>query len=144
MDRLVVQESNMLLSLFGVVFLAIVVVVASVVVLTSHDIPSIMQVEMFPPLFFVGVGIVAGGSNGSPSSATKVPSPRRNVTFETDAAAASQPSSSTPLPPAAAAPLPDHAALVARADELYTQGKFQAVKAFLDENLKYYPQSIDL
>ncbi|KAF0775007.1 hypothetical protein AaE_001293 [Aphanomyces astaci] len=60
MDRLVVQESNMLLSLFGVVFLAIVVVVASVVVLTSHDIPSIMQVEMFPPLFFVGVGIVAG------------------------------------------------------------------------------------
>ncbi|RQM30832.1 hypothetical protein B5M09_013190, partial [Aphanomyces astaci] len=212
MDRLVVQESNMLLSLFGVVFLAIVVVVASVVVLTSHDIPSIMHVEMFPPLFFVGVGIVAGtptntimtrspnittvcllplaslihavnqrslvstlppplltdkatpcydastpttpgsgdhpstssGSNGSPSWAAKAPSPRRNVTFETDAAAASQPSSSTPLPPAAVAPLPDHAALVAKADELYTQGKFQPVKAFLDENLKYYPQSIDL
>ncbi|ETV86533.1 hypothetical protein H257_01703 [Aphanomyces astaci] len=190
MDRLVVQESNMLLSLFGVVFLAIVVVVASVVVLTSHDIPSIMHVEMFPPLFFVGVGIVAAslihavnqrslvstlppplltdkatpcydastpttpgsgdhpstssGSNGSPSWAAKAPSPRRNVTFETDAAAASQPSSSTPLPPAAVAPLPDHAALVAKADELYTQGKFQPVKAFLDENLKYYPQSIDL
>ncbi|ETW04801.1 hypothetical protein, variant [Aphanomyces invadans] len=181
MDRLVVQEGNMLLSLFGVVFLAIVLVVASVVVLTSQDIPSIMHVEMFPPLFLVGVGIVAASlihtmnqqslvstlmpplmadkaapydahddaaatptpsttsnESASPTATTKrAPSPKRNVTFEQN--------SPSPAPPAViAAPVPDHAALVAKADALYAEGDYHAVKSFLDENLVHYPRSVDL
>ncbi|RHY24008.1 hypothetical protein DYB32_009004 [Aphanomyces invadans] len=104
MDRLVVQEGNMLLSLFGVVFLAIVLVVASVVVLTSNE-------------------------SASPTATTKrAPSPKRNVTFEQN--------SPSPAPPAViAAPVPDHAALVAKADALYAEGDYHAVKSFLDENL---------
>ncbi|KAF0691844.1 Aste57867_16998 [Aphanomyces stellatus] len=60
MDRLVVQEGNMLLSLFGMSFMAIVIIVAFVVAMTStQNIESVAQIEMFQPLMFIGLGIVA-------------------------------------------------------------------------------------
>jgi len=61
LDRFVAQEGSMLLSLFGLMFMVIVSIVAFITTLADQDTEeSIFQLQMFPPLMYIGMGILAG------------------------------------------------------------------------------------
>ncbi|CAK4136890.1 unnamed protein product [Aphanomyces euteiches] len=174
MNRLVVQEGNMLLSLFGLAFLAIVAVVAVVVAMANQSIDSALNNEMFPPLVFIGLGILAASFVHSTNQRNLIsPLPaiisEKGVPFhemeELDTVQKSprgpssdlpnasdippvpqrSPSSHQPRAPASApTEKPSLDKLISRADELYTNTQYKEIKTFLDVNLPHYPTDVDL
>ncbi|OQS01416.1 regulator of microtubule dynamics protein [Achlya hypogyna] len=167
-NHLVVQEGSMLLSLFGVAFMVIVAVVAFLIAMTSQTATSVLQIEMFAPLMFIGMGIVAASMTHTaqyrpvPESVVPPLLAEKSVYPDNETSYTPQPptpvAASAPVVPAvapatrsvnahaASAPVekPSLEEILAHADELYDQVRFRDLHVYLAENIKHYPTDVEL
>ncbi|KDO25465.1 hypothetical protein SPRG_09408 [Saprolegnia parasitica CBS 223.65] len=167
-NHLVVQEGSMLLSLFGVAFMAIVAIVAILIAMTSTQ--SVLQMDMFAPLMFIGMGIVAASMTHTaqhrplPESVMPPLLAEKSVYPDNEMNMDSDPTPPPPTPVAAPAPVvptqpatrslpvarapageaPSIESILRHADELYDQVRFRDLHAYLATNLQHYPKDVEL